>query len=906
MTSIKLEKFGGMLPAWDDRLLPEGQAALSQNGYLFSGALTGWRQPKVLRALTDPAARYVYRVPTNTQAIAVANLVFIGNPAPGTTIKVGEESYLFTATVNSPYTVLVGANATASADNLFAALTGGAGIGILFGNGTVINPEIDQNGGNARLTNDFGSGVVPYIALKAADFGAAFNSIPVTESSGGVTLKWIYDLTIAHVTTTFAGGANANFDSSITGAATWLEFQDPDTSVLRSPIVNDQFGRYYFASASLPPRYNTYDRIVASNQPFLLGVPDPGCAPLVTVTGGGDNVSVGFPNALSTNTHSLLSNQMYLTKVTPTASAVLSAISFVPQASYNPLDFQVVLYAADPNTGAATTLLNGGRVPQVFDGLTPDPTAAGTVLSIGFTNPTTLAAGTSYWIGVMSRNTINMQLADDTGTAGSVGLATFDNGFPTVVPALTAGQPDFQVWGTTSAGTAVQEARAYVYTWLTAYGEEGPPSPPTLENGWANGTWTLTLFEPPADEMGVTRNITKKRIYRTISAVGGQTTYFFVAEIDVTVNQYIDVVTDDIIALNNQLLTTLWFPPPEGLLGFVSMPNGMMAGWKANEVWFCEPYSPHAWPPGYVITTEFPIVGLGVVNNTLVICTSAKPYVAMGVNPSNMAMQKVEIPEPCTSRGSILSTDTAVFYTSLNGLIRVGQDGTATNATEPWITRERWRELTPAQYVHAIKLASSYFAFAIVTGVDSSLAQEGFTIELSAQDANSFGIWPQPGGHRLGFGQLTAPNGFDIDNVEVDPWTGIALLIQNGSVYYYDFQDQAPAMVPFKWRSKKFHQPSKKNFEAMKVYFSVPTNTPTQNPVRNTTFPQLTLASDQYGIIRVYADEVLVTTREIRSSGELLRIVSGFKAEVWQWEIEARVLISNVQVATSVKELAAK
>ncbi|HXO47874.1 MAG TPA: hypothetical protein VN897_11410, partial [Mycobacterium sp.] len=86
---------------------------------------------------------------------------------------------------------------------------------------------------------------------------------------------------------------------------------------------------------------------------------------------------------------------------------------------------------------------------------------------------------------------------------------------------------------------------------------------------------------------------------------------------------------------------------------------------------------------------------------------------------------------------------------------------------------------------------------------------------------------------------------------------------------------------------------------------------PTDDPSWNA------LAAGQYGIIRVFAgyatDQVsddtnpplnLVTTREIRTPQELMRILSGFKAETWQFEITARVPISNVQVATSVKALA--
>jgi hypothetical protein len=93
----------------------------------------------------------------------------------------------------------------------------------------------------------------------------------------------------------------------------------------------------------------------------------------------------------------------------------------------------------------------------------------------------------------------------------------------------------------------------------------------------------------------------------------------------------------------------------------------------------------------------------------------------------------------------------------------------------------------------------------------------------------------------------------------------------------------------------------------MKVYFNIPANTPTQSAVRNEAATAdaswNTLGANQYGIVRVFADDVLVTTREIRKSGELLRILSGFKAEQWQWEFEGRVVITNLQAATTAKEL---
>ena len=42
----------------------------------------------------------------------------------------------------------------------------------------------------------------------------------------------------------------------------------------------------------------------------------------------------------------------------------------------------------------------------------------------------------------------------------------------------------------------------------------------------------------------------------------------------------------------------------------------MIAGWKDNEVWFCEPYRPHAWPVKYVVNVDYPIVGLGTIDQS--------------------------------------------------------------------------------------------------------------------------------------------------------------------------------------------------------------------------------------------------------------------------------------------------
>jgi hypothetical protein len=901
--AFKLQQFGGMLPAWDDHLIPDGQSVLSQNGYLFSGALAGWRTPKLLHAFQNGGSKFAYRLPNITQNIANAIVTVISNALDGDQVTLGEEVYTFRNAISQAYDVQIGATTALTATNFFCAITidNGSAVnqGTLYGIGTVANPAIDQT---SPVTKNILATGPDRVEVFAPSTGAAYNSTLVADNTGGARLKWTYN---GAATTTFQGGTNLTFDASITGASTWVEFADPDTDVMRSPVVDDLFDRFYFASPSVAPTYNTRARMQAGQPAWLLGVPAPGCSPGVVVTGGGDTLQLGYPNSLSSGGFTPGANEIYLVPITPTGAASLNDVSFMPTVTNPTCNYAAVVYS--DNNGTPANLVGTG---QITTGV-----IAGTAALSAFVNPPGLLMNTQYWIGMIFDSNIGIQLADNTGLNGVVSNQTFTNGPPPVINNLAINKPDLQLWGDLTS-SSVLEARAYVYTYISAYGEESPPSPATIVTGWSNGTWTVSLFQPPPDQLGITRNLVGIRLYRTISGVGGSTTYFQVTPVGnapfgdllITTPTYVDTNTDDLVATNTQLASQLWTPPPEDLQGMVSMPNGMIVGWRANEIWFCEPYRPHAWPGSYVLTTEYPIVGLGVTGSSVVACTSGSPYIASGSSPAAMTAQKIQVSEPCHSRGSILGNNDGVYYTSPNGLILVTQFGSVTNTSELWITREKWQQNSPQKNLRSVFLVSSYFSMGTVRNGDNSVAQQGFTIELNASDAQSFSIWPQPGGHRLGFNKLTGPNQLDVYNVRLDPWSAVCLVMQGTGVYYYDFSDPAPVMQTYKWRSKLFQQRSKKNFSAMRIWFDIPPGTPAQSATRNTApfnDPSWNaLAAGQYGIIRVYAGGNLVMQREIRNIQELLRIPSGFKNETWQFEVEARVPISNIQIGTSVKAMA--
>ena len=83
--------------------------------------------------------------------------------------------------------------------------------------------------------------------------------------------------------------------------------------------------------------------------------------------------------------------------------------------------------------------------------------------------------------------------------------------------------------------------------------------------------------------------------------------------------------------------------------------------------------------------------------------------------------------------------------------------------------------------------------------------------------------------------------------------------VHDGAVYWLDVSSARPYFT-YKWRSKVFETLNIKNFEAMRVFFQTHPTTPALNPVPNTALVQ-TLAADQWGLVRVYADSNLVMTR---------------------------------------------
>lgn len=457
----------------------------------------------------------------------------------------------------------------------------------------------------------------------------------------------------------------------------------------------------------------------------------------------------------------------------------------------------------------------------------------------------------------------------------------------------------------TGGVSAVTVTRSYVYTWVSDYGEEGPPSPALTLSGKQDDTFSLTLTAADAGDLGGTgdvRNLTKVRIYRTITSSAGDASFFLVAEQDISDTTYSDTLSDTTVSANSLLQSTNWSEPPSDLKGWVAGANGMIVGFRGNELWFCEPYRPHAWPSAYTLAVEYPIVGLAAAGQSVVVCTEGYPMVLTGTHPASATLSRLSAFEPCLSRGSILSAPEGVYYASQNGLVLVA-NGAATNITRELVTRDEWQGFTRMQTMRAGRLGFSYYAFG--TQVPGVFQDNSFQADMRQEQdylGAYNGVLIDPTHDRVAFNVLRRD---DVTvNVSNDVWSGeLFVILEDNNVYWVDLADQEPTPEVWLWRSKIFQTTNRRNLEALRVYFEVPDGLNITLGTRNTDLVQ-TLQANQYGLVRLYADGTLVMTRELRTSGELMRIPSGFKADFWQFEFEARVDVLSLQFATSAKELA--
>jgi hypothetical protein len=234
---------------------------------------------------------------------------------------------------------------------------------------------------------------------------------------------------------------------------------------------------------------------------------------------------------------------------------------------------------------------------------------------------------------------------------------------------------NYSVQASGSAGYVPSNiATSYVYTFVNDFAEESEPSDPSRVIVRPDGvSVTVTTAVTIPSGISSTYGITTKRIYR--SATGNTGTAFrFIAEIPLAQADYVDILTD--AQLGEVLPSEGWVIPPDDLKGILALPNGVMAGFSKNQLCLSAQNHPHAWPVAYRLNMDTAIVGIGNVDNTVVIGTESFVYVASGNDPAAYSMNKFEVPYACSSKNSFAYlTGIGVVFAGPNGLMAVAGIG---------------------------------------------------------------------------------------------------------------------------------------------------------------------------------------------------------------------------------------
>lgn len=566
-------------------------------------------------------------------------------------------------------------------------------------------------------------------------------------------------------------------------------------------------------------------------------------------------------------------------------------------------------------TDAVTVTITGPATPAVVTQANHGRAANGEVIfSTTGALPAGLAAGSKYYVSAAGLTTDTYQLS---ATAGGASIGTTDAGsgthtavgpYPTSY--LEMGVPPLSAAATaaiTVSGTGTPETRAYLVTHVSTFGsikEESAPllcNPATLSVPPVGSTVRVNAY--PALPSG-RHNITHRRIYRTMI---GTSDYAFLAEIPVATTYYDDTIT---LGVSPTLLASTYYtPPPAGLKGLVSMPNGMVAGFVNNEVWFCEPYKPHAWPSVYMQTVDYPIMGLGVYGSALVALTERIPYVFYGSHPSAMTMESVQMHEPCISKRSIASDSEGVIYASPNGIASVGA-GLRGLVTEYAYTRDEWQANSP----------SSMFG---------KLYGRNFIVFNSSGSALVI-----PRSDRSGISTLQYP----ATAFYVDSKTGEIFMTSEIDGLLYRLDADTINSSSYEWKSRLFSVPQPVGFTCLQVNMdtrylndqtainaivaqiiadnqvkfaagpvggqvdSAPFNEYTYNGSNMQDIP--TSADARNVTVTILADGVQVFSQPVYSINPS-RIASGYKAYDWEVIISGNVPVRSFSMATSIGELKA-
>lgn len=610
-----------------------------------------------------------------------------------------------------------------------------------------------------------------------------------------------------------------------------------DVNAVRSPLVSDQYNRMYFTNGSSFRVANRLSARVNGGEPgtsYTVGVPKPTTAPTLSSTlpvVTPDTATFEFKfyyeqNGVKYQEQNVTGTYLGSNKYRISVPAIKSQVSYSTRREFPEFGETGTFYRAD-SSGQVYIWDGEDYIPSANDGTPSNAKPVVRVIAKWRTDGTTIFDLTSN--NPQTTGLYNVTLGNDEG--GGTYTVTLD----------------------TSVKESDKETRAYVYTYVNTYNEEGPPSAPL---SITTGPTVDVLVGVTLDNLSGYVPIKEVRIYRTPS---GSTIaeYFYVGSVNVLAGgpgfQFVDNVGAGL--LNEPLSSQNYYPPPSNLVGLMALPNGILCAWKGNELWFSEAYKPWAWPPQYVKPLPFAIVGGIAHGSGAVITTVQQPFIVSGVAPDAMTASRLNVAQAGVSKWSIAAVDGTVIYASNDGLVVLNGNSASLMQSEKFFTRDVWR--------------SRYS-----TGLSSMV----------------FSVWD---GRLVVFSNIGAITPFMIRFDEADGTmtdlpdlvAACAFISQLSDQFYYArangiYQFNGGNAQTAEWFSKE-------------EVFQVPTN-----------FGFAQAVVDGTWSIEFHAQGVLRHTVAVTTGVTNFRLPSGFKADRWKIRITGQGRFRELRVANTAAELA--
>jgi hypothetical protein len=421
-----------------------------------------------------------------------------------------------------------------------------------------------------------------------------------------------------------------------------------DVNAVRSPLSNDTFNRLYYTTPTDFRVAARTSQTLTGGQPgssYRVGVPRPSLAPLLTVS-----------------------------STPPLSTATLTATFFY--------EYSGVKYQEQPITLTQITQY------QKWSFVAPAKDTV-TTTNNGVTTTTGTPANATPVVRLVAKEATTNVVILDLYTSNSALYAASDW-------AMTIGNTSGTNYTLTLASLVTEddkETRAYCYTYVNTYNEEGPPSPVTTVTSMATLAVTVNASKDP--QTADYAPIKEIRIYRT--PTGSEIAdYFYVGAVSVLGNPATNFIFVDNVkasGLNEPLASDEYYPPDTGLVGLMSLPNGILCAWKGNELHFSDAYKPWSWPPSYRKTFPHNIVGGIAYGSGALITTTGQPFLISGVSPDSMTETKIKATQAGVSKWSMADVGGIVVYASNDGIVAIEGNQVTMAYSEQFFTREVWRAL---------------------------------------------------------------------------------------------------------------------------------------------------------------------------------------------------------------------